>query len=142
MEGRLEIYYNGRWGTVCNDGWNDKYVSLVCAQMGLGSLGEIADFGAGTGSIFLEKVVCSLNNTVLASCAHYGVGVIVQCNHNDDVGLKCDGMYIVLLLEHKRMSIFNLRRFVYNIRSSTNVSTAKICSFLSLLVIIQALQYT
>ena len=98
MDGRLEIYYSGRWGTVCNDGWNDKYASLVCAQMGLGSLGELADFGAGTGSIFLEKVVCSLNNTVLASCAHYGVGVTVQCNHNDDVGLKCDGMYIVLLL--------------------------------------------
>ena len=66
--------------------------------MGLGSKGEVADFGAGTGGIFLEKVVCSLNNTVLASCGHYGVGLTVQCNHNDDVGLKCDGMYVVLRL--------------------------------------------
>ena len=32
-------------------------------------------------------------------------------------------------LEHKQMSIFNLRRFVYNIRSSTNVSTAKISHY-------------
>ena len=81
---------------MCNDGWNDKYASLVCAQMGLGSLGEIADFGAGTGSIFLERVICSLNDTVLASCGHYGVDVRVLCNHKDDVGLKCDGMYVEL----------------------------------------------
>ena len=92
---------------MCNDGWNDKYASLVCAQMGLGSKGEVADFGAGSGSIFLEKVVCSLNDTVLASCGHYGVGVIVQCNHNDDVGLKCDGMYVVLRLYLVPQVIFN-----------------------------------
>ena len=92
---------------MCNDGWNDKYASLVCAQMGLGSQGEVADFGPGTGSIFLEKVVCSLNDTVLANCGHYGVGVTVQCNHNDDVGLKCDGMYIVLRLYLIPQVIFN-----------------------------------
>ena len=91
-EGRLEVYYSGRWGTVCNNGWNDKYASLVCAQLGFGSSGKLADFGAGTGSIFLENVRCSSNDIILASCSHYGVGITVLCNHNDDVGVKCDGM--------------------------------------------------
>ena len=89
-EGRVEVYYNGRWGTVCNDGWNDKYASMVCAQMGLGSLGELADFGPGPGSIFLEKVICPVNATILASCGHYGVGITVQCNPYRDVGVKCN----------------------------------------------------
>ena len=91
-EGRVEVYYNGRWGTVCNDGWNDNYASLVCAQLGFGSSGRLADFGAGTGTILLEKVLCSINDTILASCGYYGVGITVRCNHNDDVGVKCDGM--------------------------------------------------
>ena len=91
-EGRVEVYYSGRWGTVCNDGWSDAYATLVCAQLGFGSSGKLADFGAGIGSIFLEKVMCTLNDTILAGCSHYGVGITVQCNHNDDVGVKCDGM--------------------------------------------------
>jgi len=52
-EGRVEVYYGGRWGTVCNDGWNDKYASLVCAQLGFGLLGKLADFGPGIGTIML-----------------------------------------------------------------------------------------
>ena len=64
---------------------------MVCAQLGFGLSGKLADFGAGTGTILLEKVICSLNDTVLASCGHYGVGITVQCNHNDDAGVKCIG---------------------------------------------------
>ena len=93
-EGRVEVYYNGRWGTVCNDGWNDNYASLVCAQLGFGSSGRLAEFGPGIGSVVLEKVLCSVNDTVLASCGHYGVGLTAQCNHNNDVGVKCNGMLI------------------------------------------------
>ena len=93
-EGRVEVYYNGRWGTVCNDGWDDKYASLVCAQLGYGSSGTLAYFKAGTGSIFLENVLCSINDTMIASCGHYGVGITVQCNHHNDVGVKCYGMIL------------------------------------------------
>ena len=92
-EGRVEVYYSGRWGTVCDDGWNDNYASLVCAQLGFGSSGRLADFGPGTGTVMLENVLCIRNATILASCGHYGVGVTVQCNHNNDVGLKCNGMW-------------------------------------------------
>ena len=88
------MYYNGRWGTVCNDGWKDNYATLVCAQLGFGSSGQLADFGPGIGSIFLENVMCSINDTILASCGHYGVGITVGCNHNDDVGVKCNGMCV------------------------------------------------
>ena len=89
-EGRLEVYYSGRWGTVCNHGWNDNYAALVCAQLGFGPSGRLADFGAGTGSILLENVMCSINDTVLAGCGHLGVGLTVHCNHNSDVGIKCN----------------------------------------------------
>ena len=90
-EGRVEVYYNGRWGTVCNDGWNDKYASLVCTQLGFGSSGELADFEYGRGNIFLDNVMCTSNDTILASCGHYGVGIWVGCDYS--AGVKCQGIY-------------------------------------------------
>ena len=94
-EGRLEVYYNGRWGTVCNDGWDDQYASLVCTQLGFGSSGKVADFGPGIGTLMLEKVMCTMNATILASCGHYGVAITAECNHYDDVGVKCNYIYFV-----------------------------------------------
>ena len=101
------MYYSGRWGTVCNDGWNDNYASLVCTQLRFGSSGRLADFGAGTGDIFFDNVICSRNDTVLASCGHYGVGITVGCNHNDDVGVKCDGMCATCYI--RRLVIFSIQ---------------------------------
>ena len=87
------MYFDGRWGTVCNDGWDDKYASLVCTQLKFGPLGELADFGRGAGNILLENVMCTINDKVLASCGHYGVGITVRCDHSRDTGVKCHGMY-------------------------------------------------
>ena len=107
-EGRVEVYYNGRWGTVCYDGLNDTFASLVCAQMKLGSSGEFAYFGTGTENILLEGVLCSPNTTVLASCGHYGVGITVLCNRYRVVGVKCN---IALLMCISHLFFISLKVF-------------------------------
>ena len=33
-EGRLEVYCDGQWGTICDDNWDDFYCQLVCDQLG------------------------------------------------------------------------------------------------------------
>ena len=97
LGGRIEVHYNGRWGTVCSDGgWNDKGASLVCAQLGFGPSGEAANFGPGAGTILMEIVKCSFNDTFPASCMRYGVGITVGCDHSNDIGVKCNGMCIKL----------------------------------------------
>ena len=91
-EGRVEVNYNGEWGTVCDDGWDDTDAGVVCRQLGFGSSGTAirsAGFGQGSGSIWLDSVTCSGNESTLASCGHLGVGVFRSCSHFEDAGVRC-----------------------------------------------------
>ena len=99
-EGRVEVYYNGEWGTVCNDGWDDIDASVVCKQLGFGSSGTaILDaqiYGPGTGRVLLSNVLCSSNDTTLSSCAHRGVGITAcECDHYKDAGVTCNSMFSI-----------------------------------------------
>ena len=96
--GRLEVFHNGEWGTVCG---NDKDFTLpdgnvACLSMGFGSAKSIAhdgDLGKGFDRVWLNKVACSSNESSLEECQHPGFGVINDywCErHYHDVGLVCN----------------------------------------------------
>ena len=89
----MEVNYNGEWGTVCDDGWHDTDAGVVCRQLGFGSSGTAigsAGFGQGSGSIWLDSVTCTGNESTLVSCGHLGVGVTGGCSHADDAGVRCN----------------------------------------------------
>ena len=102
-EGRVEVNYNGEWGTVCDDGWDDTDAGVVCRQLGFGSSGTAvgsAGFGQGSGSILLNNVLCTGNESTLANCSHLGVAITRNCNHSEDAGVRCHGKnYIISQLE-------------------------------------------
>jgi len=35
-EGRIEVYHNSNWGTVCDDGFSDTVAGVLCYMLGFG----------------------------------------------------------------------------------------------------------
>uniref|UniRef100_A0A8D0CW49 SRCR domain-containing protein n=1 Tax=Sander lucioperca TaxID=283035 RepID=A0A8D0CW49_SANLU len=95
--GRVEIYYNNIWGTVCDDGWDLNDAEVVCRELGCGTAmnaTESAHFGEGTGQIWLDNVACSGSERSVTLCQHTGFGTH-NCGHGEDAGVVCSGEKIL-----------------------------------------------
>ena len=90
--GRLEFYYNGTWGTVCDDVWGISEAAVACRQMGFLGVSNSDNplFGPGVSSqtIWLDDVVCRGSESRLIDCGHAIIGQN-DCLHSEDVGIVC-----------------------------------------------------
>ena len=91
-EGRVEIFHNGQWGSVCDDSWTLEDARVVCRQLGFGdAIGAYSNafFGEGLGKpIWLDDVTCSGFESQLETCHSPGFG-FHDCQHSEDAGVRC-----------------------------------------------------
>ena len=109
-EGRLEVCADddtsdntpARWGTVCDDYWTDDDADVACRALGYERSEPYAGrfrssyFGAGTGPIWLDDMLCRGSEANLLDCplasgrsrARDFIGVH-NCKSNEVVGVRC-----------------------------------------------------
>ncbi|XP_066428619.1 scavenger receptor cysteine-rich type 1 protein M130-like [Eleutherodactylus coqui] len=99
--GRVEIYHDGRWGTICDDSWNKADADVVCKQLGCG-YGVRATTGAyhgrGIGEIWLDDVQCGGNETHIQDCPANQFGDH-DCGHKEDAGVICSELLDLRLVD-------------------------------------------
>ena len=109
-EGRLEVCADddtsdntpARWGTVCDDYWTNEDADVACRVLGYersepyGGRFRSSYFGAGTGPIWLDDMLCRGSEANLLDCplasgrsrARDFIGVH-NCKSNEVVGVRC-----------------------------------------------------
>ena len=89
----MEIFYNGTWGTVCDDSWDIDDARVVCRELGFSAALRAptnAFFGPGSGRIWLDDVECQGYERSLANCQHRG-WANHECDHSEDASVICSG---------------------------------------------------
>ena len=88
--GRVEVYYSGSWGTVCDDEWDINDARVVCKQLGFRDALNAypnARYGWGTGPILLDDARCIGYESSLFSC-----NIRIRnhnCYHSEDASVRC-----------------------------------------------------
>ncbi|XP_033731921.1 neurotrypsin-like [Pecten maximus] len=89
LEGRLEVFHGGEWGTVCDDGFNIDDARVACRQLGNSGGTYIRYYTPGKGMIWMSNLRCDGGETRLADCRFSGWGEH-SCRHWQDVALSCE----------------------------------------------------
>eukprot|EP00062_Callorhinchus_milii_P026090 gi/632987796/ref/XP_007882754.1/ PREDICTED: deleted in malignant brain tumors 1 protein-like isoform X4 [Callorhinchus milii] len=103
--GRVEVFHNSTWGSVCGDNWGSEEANVVCRLLNCGeatSATRNANFGQGIGPVWLSDVRCNGTEAALDQCPAKPYGNN-KCSHSPDAGVACSGPVPVRLVNGNNM---------------------------------------
>ncbi|CAI8021725.1 Fibrillin-2 [Geodia barretti] len=125
-EGRVEVCFNGRYDTVCDDFWDELEASIICRQLNF-TVNETnavpvrgGVYGEGEGQVLLDDLLCQGDEENLMDCSQYSGGTH-SCDHSQDAGIRCeaactensvrlmlgDGIEFYRTVDHRQAVFFN-----------------------------------
>ncbi|NWX35985.1 C163A protein, partial [Notiomystis cincta] len=100
--GRVEVYSDGMWSTVCQEGWELQDAAVVCRELGCGTALEApssAHFSPGTGPLWPYIPNCSGTEESLWECGRSERG---ECGSGGRAGAVCSEQLFVRLAGGRR----------------------------------------
>ncbi|XP_049331108.1 scavenger receptor cysteine-rich type 1 protein M130-like isoform X2 [Astyanax mexicanus] len=94
--GRLEVYHNAEWGSICADLWDIRDAQVICRQLGCGpalSANRRAVDGSGGGTIWMNRVKCRGNEIHLWDCPH---SLKIHTGCSQSAGVTCADIFVTL----------------------------------------------
>ena len=91
FQGRVEVFWNEQWGTVCDDGFGRSDGLVICKYLGFPGVVTTyhrARFGRGTGPIIMDDLNCVGNEYSPFGCRMRAIGTH-NCGHHEDASVTC-----------------------------------------------------
>lgn len=103
--GRVQVFYKGEWGTICNDGFDMNDGLVICRWLGFERLLRLphwSEFGRGFGPIWVDQLNCSGAESGIQECGANEWGDH-DCNHFEDVAVHCTSECVSIVTDiHRR----------------------------------------
>ena len=96
LEGKVEVYLDGEWGTVRDNGWGVEEAAVVCRQLGFAAVkfatpGGSFDPAPASVPVHLDRVECAGVEVGLWECDSVRVNRQHSRQHDRDAGVICAG---------------------------------------------------
>uniref|UniRef100_A0A1X7SXN5 SRCR domain-containing protein n=1 Tax=Amphimedon queenslandica TaxID=400682 RepID=A0A1X7SXN5_AMPQE len=94
-EGRVEVYCNGQWGTICSTGFSTSDANTICRQLGYDSGSRRYDslYGNTSQPIWSTNMYSTSYATCFGSSNSCPSSSITSCSHSSDVSVTCSEIY-------------------------------------------------
>ncbi|XP_068393695.1 Fc receptor-like protein 2 [Eschrichtius robustus] len=99
--GRVEVEKEGRWGTVCDDGWDMKDAAVVRRELGRGAAKHTPagmlylPVAEEDQSVFIQVALCNGTEEALAGCEQVET---FDCGHDEDTGAVCEDSHSAITI--------------------------------------------
>lgn len=92
-EGRIEVWKDGVWGTICDDYWDPRDGNVVCRMLGYRRAKMVTCCSSFRGNhslkMMLDDVGCDGDEDALSSCSHSNWGVHDCDEKTEEAGVIC-----------------------------------------------------
>ncbi|XP_023682442.2 uncharacterized protein marco [Paramormyrops kingsleyae] len=87
-QGRVEVFYQGQWGTICDDSFDVTDGGVICRMLGYQRAVSVSTGAAGSGKIWLDDLNCTGTESSIFDCRATTIGTH-NCSHNEDAAVSC-----------------------------------------------------